>query len=293
MNRLFRFILSLTFACFAAVVGAQTGVVVTPVPAAGAASVGPTAAAAAAAAVNAEYKLGPGDTIRVSVFQNPDLSVETRVSENGTVNYPLVGSLVLGGLSIGQAESRIAQALRSGNFLKAPQINIVLLTVRGNQVSVLGQVNKPGRFPLETFNVRVSDMLAAAGGVTPAGDDVLIVTGTRDSKPFRKVIDIPALFLNVGQQDDIIVASGDTLFVNKAPVFYIYGEAQRPGPYRIERGMTVMQALAQGGGPTVRGSQNRLHLHRTRTDGAVVQTVPRLTDPIQPGDVLFVRESLF
>ena len=280
-------------ACFFLVglAGAQVAQVA-PAPAAAAADASP-AAGPPAAAPNFDYKLGPGDTIKVTVFQNPDLSVETRVSESGSINYPLVGAVAVGGLSIGQAESKLAQALRSGNFLKAPQINIVLLTVRGNQVSVLGQVNKPGRFPLETFNVRVSDMLAAAGGVTPAGDDVLIVTGTRDSKPFRKVIDIPALFLNVGQQDDILVASGATLFVNKAPVFYIYGEAQRPGPYRIERGMTVMQALAQGGGPTPRGSQNRLHLHRTRTDGAVVQTVPRLTDPILPGDVLFVRESLF
>ena len=255
-------------------------------------SVGVTSAQEAAAP-NADYKLGPGDTIRVQVFQNPDLTVETRVSESGTINYPLVGRVALGGLSIGEAEGRIAQALRAGNFLKAPQINIVLLQVKGNQISVLGQVHRPGRFPLETFNVRVSDMLAAAGGVTPAGDDVLIVTGAREGKPFRKVIDIPGLFLNARQQDDILLASGDTLYVNKAPVFYIYGEAQRPGPYRIERGMTVMQALAQGGGPTARGSQNRLHLHRTRVDGVVVQTVPRLTDPVLPGDVLFVRESIF
>lgn len=240
-----------------------------------------------------DYKLGPGDSIRVQVFQNPDLTVEARVAEGGSIRYPLVGSVAIGGLTIGQAETRIADALQTGKFLKEPQVNIVLLTVRGNQVSVLGQVNKPGRFPLETFNVRVSDMLAAAGGVTREGDDVLVVTGTRGDKPFRKVIDIPALFQNARQDDDIVLAAGDTIYVNKAPVFYIYGEAQKPGPYRIERGMTVMQALAQGGGPTARGSQNRLHLHRTRTDGLVVQTVPRLTDPVLPGDVLFVRESIF
>jgi polysaccharide biosynthesis/export protein len=227
------------------------------------------------------------------VYQNPDLTVEARVSETGSINYPLVGGMKLGGLSIGQAETKIAQALRSSNILKSPQVNIVLLQVRGNQVSVLGQVNKPGRFPLETFNVRVSDMLAAAGGITPTGDDVLVVTGFREGKPFRKTIDIPALFAGPHSQDDILLSAGDTIYVSKAPMFYIYGEAQRPGPYRIERGMTVMQALAQGGGTTPRGSQDRLRLHRTGADGAVVQTVPRLTDPIQPNDVLFVRESLF
>ncbi|UUZ73575.1 SLBB domain-containing protein [Polaromonas sp. P1(28)-8] len=122
---------------------------------------------------------------------------------------------------------------------------------------------------------------------------MLILTGQRDGKPFRKVIDIPALFLNEKSEEDILVAAGDTLYVNKAPMFYIYGEAQRPGPYRIERGMTVMQALAQGGGPTARGSQNRLRLHRRDASGKVVEAVPQLTDKIRPEDVIFVRESLF
>lgn len=249
--------------------------------------------ALAQTAAPADYKLAPGDAIKVNVYQNPDLSIETRVSESGVIRYPLVGNVNVGGLSIGEAENRIAQQLKAKDILKQPQVNIVLLQVRGNQVSVLGQVQKPGRFPLETNTVRVSDMLALAGGVTPTGDDVLVVTGTRNGQPFRKQIDIPTLFAGTPSKDDILLAPGDTLFVNKAPMFYIYGEAQRPGYYRVERGMTVMQALASGGGITPRGSQNRLRLTRTQPDGAVIQTEPRLTDPVQPGDVLFVRESLF
>ena len=240
-----------------------------------------------------DYRLGPGDAIGVQVYQSPDLSVDARVSESGVISYPLVGNLQLGGLTIAEAEKKIADALRTGGFVKVPQVNIVLRQVRGNQVAVLGQVSRPGRFPLETFNTRVSDMLAAAGGATPTGDDVLILTGQRDGKPFRKVIDIPGLFLNEKSGDDVLVAGGDTLYVAKAPMFYIYGEAQKPGPYRIERGMTVMQALAQGGGPTARGSQNRLRIHRRDASGKVVEAVPQLTDLVRPEDVIYVRESIF
>ncbi len=266
----------------------QSAAVTAPV-----APVAPAAAGAAAVPTNQDYRLGAGDSIGVQVYQSPDLSVDARVSESGVISYPLIGSVQLGGLTIGEAEKKIADALRTGGFVKVPQVNIVLRQVRGNQVAVLGQVSRPGRFPLETFNTRVSDMLAAAGGVTPTGDDVLILTGQREGKPFRKVIDIPALFLNEKSDEDIVLAGGDTLYVNKAPMFYIYGEAQRPGPYRIERGMTVMQALAQGGGPTVRGSENRLRLHRRDAAGKVVETTPRLTDPVRAEDVIYVRESLF
>lgn len=239
-----------------------------------------------------EYKLAAGDAIKVQVYQNPDLTLEARVSESGHISYPLVGSVAVGGMSIAQAERAIATALEQGQILKQPQVNIVLLQVRGNQVSVLGQVQRPGRFPLETTMIRVSDMLALAGGVTPQGDDVVVVSGTRNGQPFRKAVDIPSLFHGDRSDDDVLLQPGDTLYVNKAPTFYIYGEAQRPGTYKIERGMTMQQALAEGGGPTARGSE-RLRLNRKRADGTVVQVEPRLTDTVQPGDVLYVKESLF
>lgn len=240
-----------------------------------------------------DYLLGAGDAIRVQVFQNPDLTLETRVSETGSITYPLIGAVQIGGQPLAAAEKTIARALKDGGFVQQPQVNITLIQIRGNQVSVLGQVNRPGRFPLETFNTRVSDMLAAAGGTMPTGDDVAIVSGLRAGKPFRREIDIPALYIGGQPENDIVLAGGDTIYVHRAPVFYIYGEAQRPGAYRIERGMTVMQALAQGGGPTARGSESRLRLHRKTAGGGIQQIAPAITDRIEPDDVLYVRESLF
>ena len=181
-----------------------------------------------------DYPLGAGDTIRVQVFQNPDLTIETRVSESGSITYPLIGAVELGGLSVAAAEKKIADSLQRGGFIQKPQVNIVLLQIRGNQISVLGQVARPGRFPLETVNTRLSDMLANAGGATPGGDDIVIVTGIRDGKFFRKEVDIPSIFLSDKVQDNMVLQGGDTIYVHRAPVFYIYGEAQRPGSYRVE-----------------------------------------------------------
>ncbi|MBT9463085.1 MAG: polysaccharide export protein EpsE [Hydrogenophaga sp.] len=240
-----------------------------------------------------DYPLAAGDTVRVQVFQNPDLTLETRITESGTISFPLIGSIRLGGLPVSAAEKKIADALKSGGFLQNPQVTLLLTQIRGSQVSVLGQVGRPGRFPLETASTRLSDMLANAGGTAPGGDDVVIVSGQRAGKPFRKLVDLPALFLRERSEDDIVLQGGDVVYVHRAPVFYVYGEAQRPGSFRIERSMTVMQALALAGGPTARGSRDRLQLHRQQDDGSVRLLAPQMNDLVMPNDVLYVRESLF
>ncbi|MGP1676564.1 MAG: polysaccharide export protein EpsE [Giesbergeria sp.] len=240
-----------------------------------------------------EYRLGKGDNIRILVFQNPDLTVETRVTENGTISYPLVGTVKIGGLTIPAAEQAIAKALSDGTFIQKPQVNIVLLQNRGNQVSVLGMVNRAGRFPLETFDTRVSEMIAIAGGIAPTGADVAILTGLREGKPLRKEIDIAGMFLDNKLENDVVVAGGDVIYVYRQPMYYIYGEVQRPGSSRIERGMTVRQALAQSGGPTLRGTERRLRLYRRGADGKVEFLSADLNGPVQPDDVLYVNESLF
>ena len=243
--------------------------------------------------VVASYRLGIGDAIHITVFQNPDLTLDTQVSSAGTIRFPLIGTVKVGGRTVAGAEQVIANALRTGQFVRNPQVNIDVVEIRGSQFSVLGYVNRPGRFPLETMDTRVADALAEAGGIAVNGADKVIVTGTRDGKPFRKVIDVGAMFRTPGSLDDILVAPGDVLYVEHEPLFYIYGEVQRPGQYRIERGMTVMQALAEGGGPTPRGSDRGLRLERRGPDGKVVELSPKLTDRVQDGDVIRVPEAIF
>lgn len=240
-----------------------------------------------------DYPLGPGDLIRIQVFQNPDLTIETRVSESGLVTYPLIGTVKIGGLTLEAAEKEIAKLLMDGGFVRQPQVNISLLANRGNQVAVLGQVNRPGRFPLDNLTTRLTDMLAMAGGIASTGADTVVIVGTRNGNPFRKEVDVAGLFLNSNSADDIVLAGNDTIYVHRAPMFYIYGEAQRPGAYRIERNMTVEQALALGGGPTPRGSANRLRLDRRMPDGGVQRLEPKPNDLVQADDVIYVNESIF
>jgi polysaccharide export outer membrane protein len=249
--------------------------------------------AAAGAAAPAEYRLGAGDVVRVSVYQNPDLTLETRVTEAGIVSYPLLGSIRLGGLSVTAAEKLIADGLRNGNFVKQPQVTIVVMQVRGNQASVLRQVNRAGRYPIEVADMRVSDLLAMAGGTAPNGADVVVLTGVRNGKDFRLEVDLPVLFAPGGRDKDVLIQNGDTLWVDRQPLVYIYGEVQRPGAMRLERGMTVMQALASGGGLTQRGTEKGMRVHRKGAEGKVQVVQPGMDDKLQDGDVVYVRESLF
>ena len=249
--------------------------------------------AAQTAAATAEYRLAAGDVVRISVYQNPDLLLEARVSEAGTISFPLLGSVAIGGLGVTQAEKLIADGLRNGNFVKQPQVSILVVQVRGNQASVLGQVNRPGRFPLDSAEMRLSELLATAGGVASTGADVVTLVGRRNGQPFRQEIDLPALFRGGKLSDDPLVLNGDTIYVDRAPIVYIYGEVQRPGALRLERGMTLLQALATGGGLTQRGTEKGIRVHRKDAEGKVQVLQPGMDDRVQEGDVVYVRESLF
>lgn len=263
---------------------------------AAACALGPTAAsaqAAAAPAVAPEYRLGAGDVLQISVYQNPDLALQTRVTEAGLITYPLLGTIKVGGMSVTAAEKMIAEGLRAGNYVKNPQVTILVAQVRGNQASVLGMVNRPGRYPLEVADMHLTDLLALAGGAAVNGADTAIVNGIRDGKPWRYEVDVPTIFAPGGRDKDILIQNGDAIYVARQPLVYIYGEVQRPGAMRLERGMTVMQALASGGGLTLRGTQKGIVVHRKTADGKIEVIQPTLDDPVQDGDVVFVKESLF
>jgi len=262
--------------------------VATAVPAGSASSASP----ASAPVGEPGYVLGAGDIIHITVFQNPDLTVDTRVAEGGDITFPLIGAVKVGGMTIAQAERAIAGRLEYGHFVRSPQVNILPTQIVGSQVAVLGQVNKPGRYPLATADTHVSDMLATAGGISADGADSVWLIGRRNGRMVRQRLDTASLFIR-GSEADAVVHPGDILFVDREPMIYIYGEVQKPGAYRLERNMTVMQGLADGGGLTAKGTQRGIRIHRRAPDGHIIEITPNLDDPLQPGDVVYVRASLF
>lgn len=241
-----------------------------------------------------DYVLGPGDVIKVTVFQQPELSLDVRIAESGAISYPLIGSVRVGGLTGAQAERLIATRLKNGNFLQNPQVSVNVSQYRSQQVSVLGAVNRPGRYPLELSGTRVSEVLAQAGGiVTGVGADAVQLVTRRNGQPVVLSIDVVELFASGGTRDEVL-QPGDALYVHRAPAYYIYGQVQRPGMYTIERGMTVAQAIAKAGGLTPRGTERSVRLQRRNSGGQIDAPIePKLEDPIRADDLIFVRESIF
>lgn len=240
-----------------------------------------------------QYRIGAGDTLRITVYQSPDLSLETKVTDAGVISYPLLGSLRVAGLSVDEAEAALAQALVKGDFIKNPQVIIVVTNVRASQVNVLGQVGKPGRYPLDIAGMRLTEVLALAGGVSATGADTVVLVGFREGKPWRQEVDLPRLFAAGGLEGDLVIMPGDAVWVDRAPQIYVYGEVQRPGQVRLERGMTVMQALAAAGGKTQRGTERGLRVSRRGPDGRTQSLEPGMDEPVREGDVVYIRESLF
>ena len=250
--------------------------------------------AAVPATARPEAVLGVGDIVKITVYQNPDLTVDGgRISENNVINFPLIGNVAIGGLSLAAAEQKIAKLLRDGGFVLRPQVTMQVGQIRSSVISILGQVTKPGRYPIEAVGAKVSEMVASAGGVAPGASDVVTLVGTRNGRSIKLDIDLPAILQSGKSELDLTVENGDIIYADRAPSAYIWGEVQRPGQFKIERGMTLMQAMAQSGGLTPRGTQRGIKVHRRDAGGVVTVTDIDLNDPVGRDDVIYVKESLF
>src|SRR5882672_640802 len=236
-----------------------------------------------------DYRLGAGDLLKIVVFDHEELSVVARISQTGNITFPLVGQVPVAGLSTRDAELLLAQHLMDGGFVKQPQVSVLVSEYQSQKVSVMGQVTKAGQYPLDASK-KVMDVLAMAGGIlndTAAEDATLVrADGSRVAIDLQKLFDgDPAM--------NLVVHDGDTVFVRHAPQFYIYGEVQHPGEYRLARNTTISQAISIGGGLTPRGTQRGAIVKRLDAEGKERKYSVSEEDVLQPNDVLLIKASLF
>jgi polysaccharide biosynthesis/export protein len=249
-----------------------------------------------AAPANAPRKpglmLGSGDIVTVSVHGHPDLTTTLDVDGDGRIAMPLAGRVQVGGLSPASAATKVAAALRQGGFIVNPQVTIALTESRSQQVSVLGEVRTPGRYPIGA-QLTLMDALALAGGVTPASGSVAYLLRRGKKGTLRTALDLDKLAR--GQADFAVMElqPGDTLLVPKAEHFYIYGEVKSPNQYPLKPDTTVMQALALAGGLTERGSDTRVEIRRRDEKGRMKPVPADLGDVVKPDDILYVKERFF
>jgi len=238
-------------------------------------------------------QLGPGDSVSVHVFGQSDMDGTVYISDDGTISVPLLGPVHVAGLTPVDASRRIEQALESHQLLVHPHVTLTVVSSQSQLVSILGEVHSPGRYPV-TPGTTVTDLLAQAGGETDEGANFLyIMRPEPDGDVHRYRVDLHS----IGDPTDTTAVerlrAGDSVFVPRAQVFYIYGEVNMPGMYRLEPGMTVIEAVARAGGINERGSRRRIEIQRRDKDGKIVTLHVHAQDPVQPDDNIRVQESLF
>jgi len=242
-----------------------------------------------------DYLLGTGDLVRISVYGGPNLTFETsdRITSRGTVSFPEIGDIKVSGLTEYEAEQALGRALQEKEVYTTPYVNVTIEQFQSRQVSVLGNINGPGKYPLIPGTSLV-DMLALAGGIKESGNSrVYVSRTTSDGKTKNLSIDIAMALQAKGDHNDIELQPNDIVFVPDLDTFYVYGEVNRPGEYPLKHDLTVMQAISVSGGLTELGTDKKLKIKRRGENREIKTLDAELTDVLMANDVVFVRESIF
>jgi polysaccharide export outer membrane protein len=233
---------------------------------------------------DASYRIGPGDSIKISVFDVPELNVEVPVRQTGQIELPLVGIMQ----AVGKSESELLNDLtrKLGVFVRNPQVSLSVSSYGSQKVAVVGAVSKPGSYPLRKSSNSILELLAEAGGVSDkAGSHILLVPGelsglseTNDAEArarfaltgrtnlnMQSGIEIPidkVLGTGGGIPVEIPMRPGDMVVIPEAGKVMLEGEIEKPGPYDVTRQMTLLGALAAAGGITYSANVEEVELIR-------------------------------
>ena len=259
------------------------------------------AAAAPQPIKNPTYVVGPTDVLSIRVFDEPQLSCDCTVDSDGSITFPLVGRVAVGGKTLREAETTLTNLLRGGYVLRA-QVSVEVKNYRSRSIFVLGEVRTPGKYSIDA-EVTLLEVIANAGSLTPtAGNTIIVqrqkdptapVTGPASQETGVEILRISYDDLREGRlRSNIVLQDGDTLFIPEAERFYVTGYVRSPGAYPLKPNMTVQQAIAQAGGLTERGTFRRLKILRKDKDGKEVEIDAKTTDLVKPNDTIKVSQRL-
>ncbi len=249
-------------------------------------------------ASDAALLIGPGDLVQVSVLGAPDYQRDVRVSDSGQVTLPMIGAVPLSKLSVADAERLVAKRLSDGGFFTDPQVSVLVKEYATQGISVLGEVQKPGVYPLLGPR-RLFDAISLAGGLTPKAGRKVVITRRKDPA-HPESVDLGPDPAN-SSSANVDVLPGDTVAVSKAGIVYVVGDVRLPGGFVIDRGdITVLQALALAQGPNSTAALNAARVIRGNGDQhqetpiqlkKILQAkLPDIT--LKPDDILFVPNSM-
>jgi len=295
----------------ASVAAAETRVAAPP-PARAAAPVAAEAAPPAPAAppsaspAASEYQIGPEDILKVTVYGHEDLTQTVVVQSDGTFVFPLIGRIKGGDLTPKELERKITVLLSQG-FIRNPQVTVLVQEYRSKTIFVVGEIMRPGTYPLSGSRTLV-EALAKAGPTTAnAGAEVVIVrpqgevqgpvlpnqVGEGAASAMAEVIRVNMRDIQAGDlTKNVLLRPNDTVFIPQAPKVFVSGEVRNPGAYPFSPGTTVRQAISLAGGLTEDGSSGRIRVVRT-VEGKSRELKIKLEDAIQPGDTIVVKSKLF
>ncbi|HZP05006.1 MAG TPA: polysaccharide biosynthesis/export family protein [Terracidiphilus sp.] len=244
--------------------------------------------------------IGPGDWVEVSEYHTPEFHSAQRVSSTGTMTLPMIGEVKLSGMDEQGAAHAIEAELRSKGILLHPLVSVVVTFSAGQDVTVLGEVMRPGIYPYG-FHHRLLDLISAASGLAPdAGRLVNVIHRDDPKKPHPVVLDAVGTEAAASDHNPEL-NPGDTVQVSRAGLVYVVGDVIRPGGFPVDpaQKLTVVQAVSLAWGPTQNAAPGKAVLIREQESGRTLTALNlkrllRGQDPDQPvrdGDIIFVPNS--
>ncbi len=237
------------------------------------------------------YVIGPGDVLKIDVYDHDDLKKTVRVSNNGTITVPFIGRVQVGGNTIPEVTKKLTSLLADG-YIVNPQVNIFIEEFRSKKVIILGQVNQPGIVKLRGSTTFL-EIISQAGGLKQDAGDTATIKREQNGTQEVFVVDIKLMVEGGDLSQNILIHDGDTIYVPKGGMCYVTGEVSSPDAYPCGKDTTVLKLIARSGGFTGKASKSGVRIIRIVDGQKTTFKNVDLGTQVFSNDIIVVPESFF